>query len=438
MKIAAIIAEYNPFHNGHKYQIEETKRITGCDCIVAVMSGDFVQRGEPAIADKVLRTRCALENGIDAVFELPVGISTASAEEFASGAVSLLNSLGCIDYLCFGSEWGDLSLLSSLAEILTSEPASYTASLKDHLKKGLPYPAARVKALCHLLYEEADKAYHSACNSLPKNKDDFSDFLQQPNNILAIEYLKALKESKSFIKPITISRMGTGYHDLDYVDGFCSASALRAMLKSAAATEALKGPVDPLVSLCVPQSAIQYLRQEYGHSLPIFLEDFSLLLHYALLRIKKPEELCSYQGISEDLAKRIFSLIPQYQDYASFLSLIKARNYTEAALRRALLHILLSLPLRNEPAYFARLLGFRKDTLLLSEIKKSSRIPVLSKPADACFVLKNHYSEDAAALSHALSQFTETVNASDIWHAVSMNKFGTSPYCEYRQSPIIV
>lgn len=451
MKIAAIVAEYNPFHSGHKYQIEETRRITGCDYVIAVISGDFVQRGEPAVMDKFLRTRCALENGIDAVVELPVRFATASAEGFACGAVSLLDALGCVDYLCFGSECGNIALLSLIANILTEEPKAYTVALKECLKKGRSYPAARAQALCDLLYagetrcSRENRYNYTVHQGLPEDQEAFMHFLEQPNNILGIEYLKALKRLKSSIQPVTITRVGSGYHDRDISEEFCSATALRDMLRNFPLSDA---------SLCMPRATSKYIQQEYGHTLPIFSEDFSLLLHYALLRIKSYEDLLAYQDISEDLAKRILSLIPQYQNYASFVSLIKTRNYTEATVRRALLHVLLALlcvapntidisdkyeiSAFHGSAYYARLLGFCKSADVLSEIKKSSRIPILSKPANACCVLNEFYADNTDALSHALSQFAETVKASEIWHAVCTSKFGGAAYHEYRHSPIIL
>ena len=149
MKIAGIIAEYNPFHNGHKYHIEQTRKITGADFIIVVMSGNFTQRGTPAIMDKYSRARMALENGADMVLELPSCYACGSAEYFADGAIALLDKLGCVDYVCFGSECGDIELLRPIAEILATEPENYSEMLRAELKSGATFPRARNRALIH-------------------------------------------------------------------------------------------------------------------------------------------------------------------------------------------------------------------------------------------------------------------------------------------------
>jgi predicted nucleotidyltransferase len=186
MKIAGIVAEYNPFHNGHQYHIEETKKQTGADYIIAVMSGDFVQRGAPAFLDKYERARAALLGGCDLVLELPVIYSTASAEFFASGAVRLLDGLGICAFLSFGSEEGNLKPLYQLAELLTEEPEEYKRILKLHLKSGLSFPAAREQAL-----EE-----YFLTNLKEMRNISIPSFLKGSNNILALEYLKTLKKSQ--------------------------------------------------------------------------------------------------------------------------------------------------------------------------------------------------------------------------------------------------
>ena len=174
MKIAGIIAEYNPFHNGHLYQIEQTRKITNADYIIVVLSGDFVQRGVPAIIDKYTRTQMALENGADLVLELPVVYSTGSAEFFAMGAVSLLDKLGCVDFLCFGSEWGQLKPLSLIASLLLEEPEAYRTHLQHYLKAGCSYPKARSLALQDALSKEEPSGNalpmdFFSTNAIPKN-----------------------------------------------------------------------------------------------------------------------------------------------------------------------------------------------------------------------------------------------------------------------------
>ena len=194
MKIVGFIAEYNPFHNGHFYHIQKALEVTEADAAIVVMSGDFVQRGAPAILPKRFRARAALECGVAAVFELPVCYATSSAELFALGAVSLLNQLGVVGSICFGSECGDLQILQQLADILCEEPAPYQDSLKEYLKKGLSFPAARQLAV---------SAYFAE-----RHLPDCSSLLNEPNNILGIEYLKALKKNRQPYAAIYNSKDG--------------------------------------------------------------------------------------------------------------------------------------------------------------------------------------------------------------------------------------
>ena len=199
MKVAGIIAEYNPFHAGHKYHIEKTREITGADYIIAVMSGDFVQRGEPAIADKYLRTKLALSKGVDLVVELPTRYSTASAKEFAFGAITLLNNLNSVDFLSFGSECGNLEVLKSYVSILNNEPAKFKELMLENLKKGLSYPLARTNAL-----------------SLYLNDSNSINITSLPNNILGIEYMCALSALNSPIMPAADRRSRRWYRQMHH------------------------------------------------------------------------------------------------------------------------------------------------------------------------------------------------------------------------------
>ena len=216
MKIAGIIAEYNPFHKGHEYQITYTREHLGADYVIVAMSGDYVQRGTPALLPKHIRSEMALKCGADLVLELPVSVSTASAELFAKGGVQLLENLGVVDFLCFGSESGSVSELKSLAAILTEEPEEYKQVLKKHLSQGKTFPSARALAL-----QEYTKTV--SCDSLKHAEE----ILLSPNNILGIEYCKALLRVKSCIEPCTLKREGAGYHDTSLFNQNPSASAIR-------------------------------------------------------------------------------------------------------------------------------------------------------------------------------------------------------------------
>ena len=228
MKTAAIIAEYNPFHEGHRYQIEETRKITGADYILVIMSGDFVQRGAPAIFNKYRRTKEALLGGADAVIELPSLYAVSSAEFFAGGGVTLLNQLGMVDYLSFGSESGDIDQIRYCANLLIDVPPSYQNALSLFLKQGLSYPAARNKAVLKTVCPPVSDQSFTDISAF--SVEEINALFSSPNNILAVEYCKALHALKSSVKPVTVKRQGAGYHEDSLSDDpmiFNSASAIR-------------------------------------------------------------------------------------------------------------------------------------------------------------------------------------------------------------------
>ena len=221
MKISGIIVEYNPLHNGHVFHINKTKELTNSDLIIAVMSGNFNQRGIPSIIDKWTKTKLALQNGVDIVLELPSIYALSSAEFFSYGAVSLLNSLGVVDSLCFGSEAGDITLLETIAEVLVHEPNDYKALLRRELDKGLLFPKARSLALVEHLVNKTDY-----------DKYYLEEQLNSSNNILGIEYIKSLKRLNSSIKPYTIKRQGGSYNSENLNEIFSSATSIRRVLSA--------------------------------------------------------------------------------------------------------------------------------------------------------------------------------------------------------------
>ncbi len=229
MKITAVVAEYNPFHHGHAYHLSATRAETGGK-ILALMSGNFVQRGEPALLDKWTRTRMALNSGADLVLELPAVYATASAEYFAAGAVRILNGLGCVDFLSFGAEAGDLSPLLGIAKRLSSPDPLLEEELKTRLKSGASYAAARQAALARTMGKE-----QAAC-------------VKQSNNILAVEYLKALHKTSSPITPLCVKREGADYTSADMIGRYPSALAIRGALK--ADIRAGNPPFRPEISPC--------------------------------------------------------------------------------------------------------------------------------------------------------------------------------------------
>lgn len=366
MKTVGIIAEYNPFHNGHAYHLKKAKEITGADYCIVVMSGDFVQRGAPALMDKYLRTRIALESGADLVLELPAYYALSSAEYFAGGAVTLLDKLGVVDSLCFGSECGDVRLLGSFAQLLLHEDKVFKQTLDHKLRMGHSYPQARNAAI------EASAPHLTA----------HIDILSTPNNILGIEYCKALFKRSSSITPCSIRRAGSSYHDNSLQTDFCSARALREALQSSERPDAILNQV--------PDSAHPLMKEHYAKTYPIFADDLSLLMYYRLLS-EPSGEFTAHSDIDRELSDRIVKHLPQYQDFTSFCDLLKTKNRTYTRIARSLMHILLqirqkdlSLFLSEDQIFYARMLGFRESAgPLLSAIKQKASVPLLSKLADA-------------------------------------------------------
>ena len=247
MKTAGIIAEYNPFHKGHEYQIRYTKEKLKADYVIVAMSGDYVQRGTPALISKHTRAEMALRCGADLVLEMPVSVSTASAEAFAMGGVSLLDGLGVVDMLCFGSESGEISALKELAEILVEEPEEYKKLLKSFLSEGLTFPAARSQALTEYFKNPRNFSGDDFDGVLTPLLNEVTQILNTPNNILGIEYCKALLRLNSQIRPVTIRREGMGYHETTVPEGdsassspdlqsstdfFASATAIRSLIQN--------------------------------------------------------------------------------------------------------------------------------------------------------------------------------------------------------------
>ena len=407
MKIAGIIAEYNPFHTGHAYHIQKTRELTGADYIVVVLSGDFVQRGAPALYSKHLRTRMALLGGADLVFELPSTHSCESAEFFAQNAVRLLDALGWVDVLSFGSESGTIEPFLKLGSFLSAETPEYRNLLKEYLKRGESFPKARSLTLQELL-SDADA--------------DTGTFLQTPNNILGVEYCKALCRQNSPIRPLTVKREGNGYHDDSLNEEFPSASAIRALWKSANCKMS-----DTAVSSCFPPAISALLSQTF--TFPQFLdeEDFSPYLRWLLFSSDKAQ-LTSYQDVTPDFVQRLFHTRGSYESWGQYAALLKTRELTYSRICRMLMHCLLQIS--HVPVLsYARLLGFRRQAApVLSEFKKHSSIPVITKAADAASLL----SDETAAV------FSKNVEISNLYEAVWCEKYHTPFVHEYRKPLVIL
>lgn len=355
MNIVGITAEYNPFHQGHAWHLAQACRLTGADRAIVVMSGNYVQRGAPAMFDKYLRARAALLHGADLVLELPPDVATGSAEYFASGAVRLLLQTGIVTDLCFGSECNDLKALQKPAQILSEEPADYRAYLQEALRQGKAYPEARAQAL-----QQYDP-------SLPPA------LLASPNDLLGIEYLKALHRHKSGIRVLTVPREGASYHDrrMDRQTAASASGIRQALIRS-------RGHFTPEILAQLPSPALY--RPQEGR-IPVTEDAFSLLLLERLLRAPG-EPLEQYFGVTPELANRIRNHLDDFRSFSQFTDLIKTRNLTRTAVSRALLHILLNIK-DCQPAGCFRVLGFRREAAsLLKELAGRGSLPLVTSPQD--------------------------------------------------------
>ncbi len=412
MKTVGLITEYNPFHNGHLYHIKEAKRITGADHVIVVMSGNFVQRGAPALIDKYSRTKMAIACGADIVFELPVCYSTASAEFFALGAISLLDKLGIVDYLCFGSECGNISSLEAAAKILLEEPADYQEVFGQLIKSGKTYPAARMEAVKAVAPDIGDQV------------------LSSPNNILGIEYIKALRRLHSSIRPVTITRITADYHSQELTSmtesTISSATAIRKNLLE-------ENAIDYLIHQ-LPSPVYELLQENHKKNYPVFDGDYSLLLNYKLA-LETRESLIRYTDITPDLANRIQDTGVQGLSFMDLALKIKSRQWTLTRINRGLIHILLNLYSDNFYAYneagftqYARLLGFRKSSSpLLRIIADIGDIPVITKMADAGKLLSDT----------GVTMLNEDIFAARLYSQVVFHKYGTVIKDEFTHGVII-
>ena len=398
--VAAIIAEFNPFHNGHKLLIDHVRRETGADYVIALMSGDYVQRGIPAITDRQVRSHMALLNGIDLVLSYPVRYCTSSAESFASHAVELINRLGIVNTLAFGSECGDMAKLREAAEILVNEPKDYKAALREGLKNGLSFPKARAEAL-----------------------PAYADLLEGPNNTLGVEYIKALIRRNSSIVPYTIPRVGASHLDEETIQTLSSGAAVRRALA--------RGDHIPGLDKALPADAFAILKEDIGTYGIISDKDFSLLLAERLWHFDNPLVLARFADVTEDLGHAILKRRAAFQNFPDFAERLNTRNLTRTHVNRALLHIVLDI--RKEPAnmpdnLYAHVLGFRKDKEdLLGLIKDNASVPLITRASKAEEYLSGE----------ALKLFEEESRVSNLYETVRAQKSGEA-FRNVLTKPIVV
>ncbi len=415
MKVTGIIAEYNPFHNGHLYHLEKARRETGADYLAVVMSGDFTQRGAPALADKFTRAQMALLCGADLVLELPVIHATASAPYFARGAVALLENLQVVDCLCFGSEANQLDALLTTSQVLRQELPAFQKSLRRLLSMGHTFPSARQQALAECLKNASDGF------SLPDG------ILDSPNDILGLEYCMALQELNSPMQPLAIARQESAYHQTNLGEKYSSATAIRRAIA--------QGEPFSAWGAHLPDAAGALLRQSLEDSGWLEENDFSLLLKYKCMETPS-EELRLFFDVSEEMANRIVRRLNDFTSYRDFIAKIKTRQITYTRAARGLLHILLNLrpPAPDQSVTelcpYARVLGFRKEAApLLSQIKKASRAPLITRPAK---FLKN----ESPLNSHARNLLRQDIHAANLYESVRAYKTGC-PFVHESRRPVV-
>lgn len=408
MKHIGIIAEFNPFHNGHAYLIHSAKERFPDKQIIIMMSGDYVQRGEPAIFNKYIRTEAALCAGASVVFELPSLFATASAEHFATAAVLALHSTSLVDTLCFGTEISDLASLKEIAFYLSEEPTSYQNALREGLASGLSYAKARANALC-----------------LHFDHPAYSSILKQPNNILAIEYLKAIIKYNLPIDVVAIPRQGSGYHEPDLSDSLCSATALRNAIREQA-------DISESLHHFMPESVYKIL-SDRPDARPLFWNDFVPYLQYALSYCEHPFE--EYCDISSDFSNTLGHLSPVPYDFNAIVEHISGRHLSQSRIQRSLLNILLSqtsCQMKNAKANgyidYLRLLGLQQNaSFLLRECKQTSSVPIINKVTQAQHILS----------PDAYSAFTRDLQKSHLYNQAFYNHYHVALPTEYERSVII-
>ena len=401
MKIVGLIAEYNPFHNGHQFHLEMAKKQTGADFVIVVMSGDYMQRGTPAIFSKYMRTKCALSSGADLVLEMPVFGSVASAPDFARCGVETLAHTGVCNFLCFGSESGDLELLRQQAFALSDESDEISEHIRANLRRGLTWPQARAVA-----YAQSQPLSAS------------------PNDILGIEYLRSLEESTSSIEPIAIRRTDPGYHSEERFGTFASATAARKAI--------LEHDMDFLQTI-LPDALFDCLNAEKCP--PITFDDFSLLLNEKMLRMEL-DELKQIAGMPTDLAQKLFRERLNFHPADKMVQERKDRQYTYTRINRCLMNLILGITKEEEALFksynaspWLRILGFRKDAApLLTAMKQNAKAPMLTKTANAPKLLSDP----------TLTLFQKHVQSAELYRLVSQMKNGKITKNEYTRGVILL
>ena len=354
-KVVGIIAEYNPFHNGHSYHIQNTKVLTGADFVVAVMTGNFTQRGNTSVVDKWEKTKMALNGGADLVIELPTIYSISSAENFANGAIKILNTLGIVDSISFGMEEDDISTLNNISNVLYMEPPEYKAILEHELSKGSSFPKARENAL--MMYLNDIKRY--------------ANVLKGSNNILAIEYLKALKKQKSNLVPIGVKREKVYYNSTKIIDEYASATGIRNLLLHNQLEEVRKVVPAKTYSLL-----LNNIRQG-TYVLDITTYNNEIIYKLRSMTVK---EIANLPDVNEGLEYLIKDASNKTNNLIELINKIKSKRYTQTRIQRILLYALLGITKKDmeiskKITPYIRVLGCSENgKMLLSQINSKAKV----------------------------------------------------------------
>ena len=368
-KVLGIIAEYNPFHNGHLYQIQEAKKQIGADYVVAVMSGNFVERGNTSLVNKWVKAKMALLNEVDLVIELPTIYSISSAENFAEGAVKILDSLKVVNSICFGTETSDMAALNNIANVLYNEPKEYTTMLEHELSRGISFPKARESAM--MMYLNDIKRY--------------ANIMSGSNNILAIEYLKALKKLKSNMNPVGIQRKKVYYNDERIIDEFASSTAIRKLVA--------KDQFNEIRKVMPPRAYMLMLDEIKRGNYVIDLVKFEKEILYSLRKMTV-EEIGNLQDVTEGLEHSIKKAANSCNNLMDLINMIKTKRYTQTRIQRILLYALLGITKKDieeskKIIPYVRVLGLNvKGKELISDVaainKKLNIITSVKKFMDEC------------------------------------------------------
>ncbi|MCK8827243.1 nucleotidyltransferase [Natroniella acetigena] len=428
MKTLGIITEYNPFHHGHKIHLNKSLIKSNADRTICIMSGAFLQRGTPAIVNQWVRTKMALQAGVDLVIQLPIAYTTRSAQYFAHGAVKLLTATNIVDYLCFGSEIGEITPLKFIGRLLADQPKQLDQLIKQELATGVSYPLARSKALIKLL--------QSNFNSIDISVAKLKSILTNANNILGLEYIRALNNLNSSIIPLTIKREGSNYHS-SKLEKIASASAIRQKIKENHNSQ--QSLLDTKLKKTMPDSTFKLLETAFKEGVgPIFYENFTLQI-LTLLRRTTHHHLRNYEGVTGGLENRFKDAATKATSLSELIELIKTKRFTQTRIQRILTQLLLGLnqkqlnkfELAGGPQYF-RILGFNQQgRKLLKLLKERAELPIITK-------LSNHFRSNQQPKDIRQKMLLSDIKANNIYSLTYPKLTARQGGVDFYRQPVIL